>query len=269
VPEVAEPGIPARRGRWSAVVLPIVGAVAAVGLWWLSTVVFRASTIYLPAPPDLIDAVREPGHPTLLMEKTWETLRVTLIGFGIAMGGGFLIALLLAAFRSVERAALPVLVALNSVPKVALAPLLVVWLGFEIRPKVVMVILICFFPIVVATMAGLAATPADLGELTESLSASRWQSYVKVRVPWALPQIFVGLKVSVPLAVIGAVVAETNNPNSGLGSAIVLASQQLNTPLAFVCLVLLAVLSTALFYLIVTLEWLLLPWARAIAVQKT
>jgi NitT/TauT family transport system permease protein len=121
---------------------------------------------------------------------------------------------------------------------------------------------------VVATMAGLASTPAELGELTESLSASRWQTYLKVRVPWALPQIFVGLKLSVPLAVIGAVVAETNNPNSGLGSAIVKASAQFETPLAFVCLVLLALLSSGLFYTVVGLERLMLPWARAISVQK-
>jgi NitT/TauT family transport system permease protein len=247
----------------------VVGVLVAVSVWWVAAVALDVGSLFLPAPPDLVEVVRQSGRAGYLMDRTWETLMVTVLGFAVAMAGGFLIALLLAAFQSVERAALPVLVALNAVPKVALAPLLVVWLGFEIKPKVVMVVLICFFPIVVATMSGLASTPADLGELTESLSASRWQTYLKVRVPWALPQIFVGLKVSVPLAVIGAVVAETNNPNSGLGSAIVRASQQLETALAFVCLVLLALLSTVLFYTVVVLERMLIPWARAIAAQKS
>lgn len=257
-------------GRWrsSVVALPLIGIAATVGLWWLVTAVFEISPLFLPGPPDLIESLREPGRGQYLLDRSLETVQVTLIGFGIAMIGGFVVAVLLATFRSVERATMPVLVGLNAVPKVGLAPLLVVWLGFEIRPKVVLVVLICFFPMVVATMAGLASTPAELGELTASLSASRWQTYVKVRVPWALPQIFVGLKLSVPLAVIGAVVAETNNPNSGLGSAIVKASAQFETPLAFVCLVLLALLSSGLFYAVVCLERLMLPWARAISAQK-
>jgi NitT/TauT family transport system permease protein len=265
---VESTGSPAR-WRSSAVALPLIGIAVTLGLWWLVTVMFDISPLFLPGPPDLIESLREPGRGQYLLDRSLETVQVTLIGFGIAMSGGFAIAVLLATFRSVERAIMPVLVGLNAVPKVGLAPLLVVWLGFEIEPKVVLVVLICFFPMVVATMSGLASTPAELGELTESLSASRWQTYLKVRVPWALPQIFVGLKLSVPLAVIGAVVAETNNPNSGLGSAIVKASSQFETPLAFVCLVLLGLLSSGLFYLVVGLERLLLPWARAISAQKS
>lgn len=265
------PGKPTGRpARWrsSVVALPLIGIAVTLGLWWLVTAMFEISPLFLPGPPDLIESLREPGRGQYLLDRSLETGQVTLIGFGIAMSGGFVIAVLLATFRSVERAAMPVLVGLNAVPKVGLAPLLVVWLGFEIEPKVVLVILICFFPMVVATMSGLASTPAELGELAASLAASRWQTYLKVRVPWALPQIFVGLKLSVPLAVIGAVVAETNNPNSGLGSAIVKASAQFETPLAFVCLVLLSLLSSGLFYLVVGLERLMLPWARAISVQK-
>jgi NitT/TauT family transport system permease protein len=260
---------PRKRHGWvSMIVLPTIGTVVVIGAWWLVTVVFDISKLFLPAPPDLIEAFVQPNRPMYLLERTGETVEATLIGFAVAMVGGFVIAVMLSGFRALQRTTLPVLVALNAVPKVALAPLLVVWLGFEMKPKIVMVILICFFPIVVATMSGLASTPADLGELIASLSASRWQAYLKVRVPWALPQIFVGLKVSVPLAVIGTVVAETNNPNTGLGSAIVKSTQQLDTSLAFACLILLALLSTVLFYLVVGVEWLALPWARAIAARK-
>jgi NitT/TauT family transport system permease protein len=173
--------------------------------------------------------------------------------------------MMLTAWKAVERATFPLLVALNSIPKVAVAPLLVVWLGYGPKPKIVLVVLICFFPIVVSTVAGLTSTPADLGELARSLSASWWQGYVKVRLPWALPQVFVGLKLGISLAVIGAVVAEISSPNQGLGAVIVLSGSSLDTPLAFAAIVLLALLSIVLFYLIVALERLLLPWARAIS----
>jgi NitT/TauT family transport system permease protein len=111
-------------------------------------------------------------------------------------------------------------------------------------------------------MAGLTSTPADLGELARSLSASRRQAFVKIRLPWALPQIFVGMKVAMPLAMIGAVVAEISSPNSGLGSIIVKSGASLDTPLAFAAITLLAVMSVILFYAIVALERLLLPWVR-------
>jgi NitT/TauT family transport system permease protein len=129
----------------------------------------------------------------------------------------------------------------------------------------VLVVLICVFPIVVATMAGLTSTPAELAELSRSLSASAWQTYLKIRLPWALPQVFTGLKVAVSLAVIGAVVAEISHPDGGLGAVIVLSGMSLDTPLAFAAIVLLALLSTALFYLVVGLERWLVPWSRAIA----
>ncbi|WIM93598.1 ABC transporter permease [Actinoplanes oblitus] len=243
--------------------LPIAGVVGTVVLWWAATAVFGIRQIILPAPPDIVAAFR--AQPGYLIRETGATVSETLAGFGIAVALGLLVAVLLTAWRALERAALPVLVALNSIPKVALAPLLVVWLGFGARPKIVLVVLICVFPIVVATMAGLTSTPAELGELSRSLSASRWQTYVKVRLPWALPQVFTGLKVAVTLAVIGAVVAEINNPSGGLGAVIVLSGMSLDTPLAFAAITLLALLSTALFYLVVVLERWLVPWARAIS----
>lgn len=249
--------------RWYPLALPVVGATLAIGLWWGATVVFGIRSFFLPAPPDIVAAFL--AQPEYLLREAWATLRETVIGFLIAVVAGLLIAMALTASRSVERATLPLLVALNSIPKVAVAPLLVVWLGFGQKPKIVLVVLICFFPIVVATIAGLTSTPADLGELASSLSASWWQAYVKVRLPWALPQVFVGLKVAISLAVIGAVVAEINNPNQGLGAVIVLSGTSFDTPLAFAAIALLALISIVLFYLVVALERLLLPWARAIS----
>lgn len=245
--------------RWSP---PVLGVTGAVALWWATTAVFGIRPFFLPAPPDIVTAFR--AQPSYLLREAGVTLTETVVGFAVAVVAGMALAVALTAWHLLERAALPVLVALNSVPKVAMAPLLVVWLGFGLRPKVVLVVLICFFPIVVATMAGITSTPAELGELSRSLSASFWQAYLKIRLPWALPQVFVGLKVAISLAVIGAVVAEISNPSGGLGAVIVLSGMSFDTPLAFAAIVLLALLSTALFYLVVALERLVVPWARAI-----
>src|SRR5690606_14910422 len=129
-------------------------------------------------------------------------------------------------------------------------------------PKVAMAATICFFPVMLATMAGLSSTPADLSELVRSLSASRWQHYRKVRIPWALPQIFVGLKLGMVLALIGAVVAEIHRPGDGLGSVILTATATGNMALSFAAIVLLMVISIVLFYSIVLVERWLLPWSR-------
>ena len=243
--------------------LSLAGAIVAVAIWWGATIVFHIEKFFLPSPADIAGSFRE--QPDYLLEQTGNTLVSMLTGFGIAMAAGLALAILLAASSTIERATLPLFVALNAVPKVAIAPLLVAWLGFGSRPKIVMVVLICFFPIIVSAAAGLASTPAELGELVRSLSASWWQTYVKVRLPWALPQIFVGLKVSMGLAVIGVVVAEINSPQSGLGSVIVLSGQSLNSSLAFAAITILALISVALFYLVVGIERLLLPWAKEIA----
>ncbi|MBE1487359.1 ABC transporter permease [Plantactinospora soyae] len=252
-----------RTRAWANVGLPVLGAVIAVGLWWLVAELFDISSFFLPSPPDVVSAfLRLPGY---LLRETWVTFLETVIGFGIAAAGGLVVAILLAASWVVERMTMPLMAAINSVPKVALAPLLLVWIGFGPEPKIVMVVLVCFFPIVVSAMAGLTSTPNDLRELARSLSASWWQTFVKVRLSWALPQIFVGLKVATSLAIIGAIIGEVVNPDRGLGSVIVSSGTSADTPLAFAALTLLALMGAGLFYLMVGLERLLVPWARAIS----
>jgi len=248
---------------WLNAALPALGAALAIGLWWLLTTVLKIDPFYVPSPPDVVDSFLR--TPQYLLEETWITVQRVLIGFGIAVAGGLIIAIALAASRTVERMTMPLLAAVNAVPKVALAPLLLVWMGFGNSPKIVMVVLVSFFPVVVSTMAGLTSTPADLRELARSLSASWWQAFIKVRLSWALPQVFVGLKVATPLAIIGAVIGEVVNPDHGLGSVIVGSGTSSDTPLAFAALVLLALTGVALFYLMAVIERLLVPWARAIA----
>jgi NitT/TauT family transport system permease protein len=247
---------------WTNAVLPALGVIITIGAWWLITSAFHIDPFYVPSPPDVVDVFKR--IPSYLFEQTWITLQRVLIGFAIAVVGGLVIAIILAASTTVERMFLPVLAAINAVPKVALAPLLLVWMGFGDSPKIVMVVLVSFFPVIVSTMAGLSSAPADLRELARSLRASWWQTFVKVRLIWALPQVFVGLKVATPLAIIGAVIGEVVNPDEGLGSVIAGSGASNDTPLAFAALVLLAVLGVVLFYLVAGIERLLVPWARAI-----
>jgi len=248
---------------WNNAALPAIGVIVAIALWWLACLVFHIDPFYVPSPADVVRAFLE--TPQYLLDESWVTIQRVLIGFAIAVTAGLVIAVTLAASRTVERMAMPVLAAVNAIPKVALAPLLLVWMGFGDSPKIVMVILVSFFPVIVSTMAGLTSTPADLRELARSLKASWWQTFVKVRLTWALPQVFVGLKVATPLAIIGAVIGEVVNPDQGLGSVIADSGQNSDTPLAFAALVLLAVIGVVLFYLVAGVERLLVPWARSIS----
>ena len=250
------------RTRLANMGLPVLGAAVAIGLWWGGTVVFEVKPFFLPSPPDIVFRFLE--QPGYLLREAWATLTETLIGYGIAVVAALLIAIVLAASRTVERATLPLLIGLNSIPKVAIAPLLIVWLGYGPKPKIFLAVLICFFPLVVSTMSGLASTPSDLGELARSLTASWRQTYLKVRLPWALPQIFVGFKVAISLAPIGAVVAEVYNPDRGLGAVVALSTSSADTPLAFAAIALLAIISIGLYYLVVALERVALPWAKQI-----
>lgn len=240
--------------------LPVLGVVVTLSAWWWVTWQFSIPTFWFPAPADVAEAFRDNAEH--LIDQAWITVYETLAGFAIGAAAGLLCAAALVASPALERAVLPLIVALNAVPKVALAPLFMVWFGLNHAPKIAMAASICFFPIMIATMSGLSSTPAELSELARSLSATRSQHFRKVKVPWALPQVFVGLKLGMTLAVIGAVVAQIARPSGGLGTVILLAQQNANTSLIFAAIVVLTVISVALFYVVVAVERLLLPWAR-------
>jgi NitT/TauT family transport system permease protein len=238
--------------------LAALGGVATVLLWWLSVVALGVESYLVPTPPAVAGAfLRLPGD---LLAAAAVTLSETVQGFALAAAAGVAIGAALAASEWVSRAMYPALIALNAVPKLAFGPLLLVWLGFGPGPKVVMAALMAFFPIVLATATGLGTAPADLVELTRSLAASRVQTFRWVRWPAAIPQIFVGLKTAMPLAVIGALVGELFGATEGLG--FVIQNAGADTALAFAAITLLAVLSIVLFYALVLLEKRLAPWIR-------
>jgi NitT/TauT family transport system permease protein len=246
--------------RTAAILLPVLGLVLAIALWWLATIVFSIEAYLLPSPPDVISAFR--AQPGYLMSQTWVSLLETVEGFLLSIVVGVPIALAIVRSTVLERLIYPLLLAVNAIPKIAIAPLLVVWMGFGQAPKVIMVLLVCFFPVVISTATGMKSTPVELVELLRSLNATRTQEYFKLRFQYALPQIFVGLKVAISLAVIGSVIAEFVGATSGLGYVIVQSGASADTALAFAAMGLLGLVSIALFYGLVLLERFLLPWAE-------
>lgn len=241
------------------VVLPALTLVGLVGIWWLATIVFGWEKFIVPTPLDVWEEAKL--QRDMLPDHFRTTLVETLQGFALAIAIGVPFAVAIAYSRLLELTIYPALVALNAIPKIAIAPLLVIWMGFGAGPKIAMVVLICFFPIVISTATGLKSTPAELVELARSLSASSFQQFLKVRFPAALPYVFVGLKVAIALAVIGAVVGEFVGATEGLGYLIIASGQNANTTLAFVAIALLSLMSIVLFYAVVLVERLVVRWS--------
>jgi NitT/TauT family transport system permease protein len=241
------------------VLWPVLGLLIALAAWWALTAGLGIAPVVLPGPLDVADGFRRYG-PALLAESG-STLAGSLLGFVISALVGVLIGTVIASYRPFEKMFSPLLVAFNAVPKVALAPLMLIWFGYGTTPVLAMAFMVCFFPIVLATATGLASTPADLAELARSMNASWAQTFRRFRLPAALPQMFIGLKVAMPLAVIGVVVGEMQYGESGLGMIIVQTSGQGDTPTAFAAVVLLAVISIVLYYALVLAERVALPWA--------
>jgi NitT/TauT family transport system permease protein len=265
-PATAEPAGGTRRRTVLAVAWPLLGLAVAIGLWWAGTALFSINTVVLPSPPAVIDGFGR--YHEFLVDEAWHTTAATVEGFLLSVAVGVLLGMAIAAWGPFERMFSPLLVAFNAVPKVALAPLVLIWFGYGRTPILAMAFMVCFFPIVLSTATGLSSTPADLAELARSMNASWLQTFLRVRFPAALPQIFVGLKVGLPLAVIGVVVGEMQYGGSGLGMLIVQTSGQADTASAFAAIALLSLVSIVLYYVLVLLERLLLPWVRATTSQR-
>jgi NitT/TauT family transport system permease protein len=241
-------------------IAPLVGLAVTAAAWWIAVSALHVHAFLLPPPAEVVRAFTQ--RPAYLMDQTGVTATESGLGFLIAAGIGLVIGAMLAASTLLTRTFLPLLVAGNAAPKVALLPLLTAWLGFGLAPKLVMVVLLAVFPMILATAAGLSSTPSDLVELGESLTATRWKSFRLLRFPHALAQIFVGAKIAMPLAVVGAVIGELGNSSEGLGYVLALGAGGGDVPLAFACFVLCALLGIVLYYAVVAIEWLVVPWAR-------
>jgi NitT/TauT family transport system permease protein len=243
-----------------AALYPLIGIAAILVVWQLYVTIFHVNRVVLPGPLDIARATL--ANWQILFRETWPTFFESVLGFALALVIGIPAAVGVANSRVLNRALYPILIATQSVPKVAVAPIILVWFGIGFKSKLVIAFLVAFFPIVVDTAAGMRATPAGLLELARSLRASRWQIFLKVQFPAALPSVFAGAKVAVTLAVIGAVIGEFIGSLNGLGNLLLSANAQLDSPLAWAALVWLSVLGIVLFGAVVLVERLVMPWAQ-------
>jgi putative hydroxymethylpyrimidine transport system permease protein len=246
---------------------PIAIVLGLIGLWELAAnldVIANALHIepfLVPSPSDIAQSLWT--DRSLLVDNGWVTLQEVLAGFAlsVAAGVGFAVALHLSPM--LRRAFYPLLVASQTVPIVVVAPILVVWLGFGIGPKLAIIALICFFPITVNTLDGLRSVDPDLVKMMRTLDASRWQTFRRVEGPTALPYFFSGAKIAVAVAVIGAVFGEWAGSSSGLGHLIQQASAQLQTARTFAAVVVLSALAILLFGLLAVIERRVAWWGPA------
>lgn len=253
---------PARRRsggrRWLDRASPILVVLGVLSLWEFGVRAGGVPAYLLPPPSSIVQRIFADWR--MLAGHTWVTTGEILAGYVLAVVVSIPLAALLARFRPLENALYPLLVASQTVPKVAIAPLLVVWFGFGVLPKVLIVFLICFFPIVVDALIGFRSVPREVLWLSRSMGASQWKTFRKISIPAALPNIFAGLKVASTLAVVGAVVGEFVAADRGLGYQLIVANGVMDVQLSFALLIVLSVLGVVLHALLDLLERAALPW---------
>jgi ABC-type nitrate/sulfonate/bicarbonate transport system permease component len=237
---------------------PLLFGVAVVLLWQAYVAISGVRESIFPSPLEVGRAlVRD---RSVLLSGGWSTLSEILLGFAAAIVVGVSLAVAVSSSRLIERALYPWLVVTQMIPVPAIAPVVVLWTGFDLRPRVIVIALVSFFPIAVNTIDGLRATDAELVGLLRTLGAGRRQLFRVARLPAALPYLFSGLRVSAALAVIGAVFAEWVGSSGGLGYLILTYSSQTETPDVFASIVVLAVIGVALFAAVGIAERLAIPW---------
>lgn len=241
-------------------VLPLLTFAVIVFAWEFGTRAFAVPTYILP-PPSRIMSGYGAVDLSRWIEHVWATLRVALMGYGVAIAVSLPIAVGLAKSELMSRAIYPLLVVIQSVPIVAVAPIIIVVLGTDDSPRVVITFMISFFPLVVSMTTGLMATPPELLELSRSLRAPGYREITQIRLPFATPYIFSGLKISITLAVIGAVVAEFVAAEKGIGYFIQFSTSMFRLPQAWAGLLVLIAMSLILFQIVSLVQKLLFPWS--------
>src|SRR5438874_5577488 len=242
----------------SRIVRPLLFIVGLFVLWEVVIDLFRIPPYLIPAPLAVVKQLIA-EWPRLLAESAVTTY-ATLGGFALSIAFGIPIAVWIAYSRTVESYVYPLLVFSQSVPKIAIAPLFVVWFGFGIIPKIIAAFMLGFFPVVVSTVAGFKSVDPDMLDLARSMKASRWQTFVHISLPNAVLSIFAGLKVSVTLAVVGAVVGEFVGSNSGIGYLLQIANGNFDLPLMFAALTVLSLIGVLLFAAVDLVERFTIPW---------
>jgi putative hydroxymethylpyrimidine transport system permease protein len=239
---------------------PAVLICAVILLWQWATGFFKVQAWLLPSPSEIFTALHVDWP--LIQSNILPTIEETLVGFSLALVIGIGLALVIHYSRVMEHALYPWIIASQTIPTIAIAPILVVWFGYNLTPKILVVALFCFFPIVVSTVDGLNAADADMMNMMRTLGASRWKVFRYVEFPGALPAVFAGLKIAITFSVIGAVLGEWVGSTEGLGYLLLQSTAQFQTARGFAILAVLSAMGIALFITVSLLQRLLMPWWR-------
>jgi len=245
-------------GRLSQYLPAVTMILMLLAVWQAATMIWDIQKWLLPSPVQIGKAALEARK--LLGPHVGQTAKETLLGFAVALGAGTLLALAIDFSATLRRAIYPLLVVSQTIPTIAIAPLLVIWLGYGIWPKIIVVGLVCFFPIVVSLADGLRSADPDLIALLQSMGATRRDVFFKVRLPGAMPAFFSGVKIAITYSVIGAIMGEWVGASRGLGIFMLRATNSFRTDWVFVAIAITALMSIVLFLLVAVLERALLPW---------
>jgi NitT/TauT family transport system permease protein len=226
--------------------------------WELAVRLFGIKEYLLPPPTKVWTEFVKRYDP--VMASAWVTTQEILAGFALAVVVSIPLAAAIAYSRFMENAVYPAIVFLQIVPKIAVAPLFIIWFGFGFTPKVLLVFLLSFFPIVVAAIAGFKSVDPDIMDFARTTGAGGWRLFAKIRLPQALPHIFTGLKVGAALSATAAVVAEFVASDKGLGYLLLQYNGQLETPMVFAIIVLLSLIGLAVYYAVEVVERFTIPW---------
>ncbi len=248
-----------RRIAWN--LLPPLTFVAIVGLWWAAIELFRIPAYLLPGPGGVF--ARLVTDAALLWTHSKVTLTEILLGFGLTVVAAIPLGLVIALSPLAKQLVYPPLMLMQLVPKIAVAPLFLVWLGFGMESKVLLTVLMTFFPLLLASISGFQILDDRLLYLTQSMGATRWQTFRYLRFPAALPVIFSGIKTSATIAATAAIVAEFVGANKGLGYVLLRGTSTMDIELVFAVLVVLTIVGIAVNYVVELCEWAMTPWQRA------
>jgi NitT/TauT family transport system permease protein len=244
---------------WSRALKPLSFFLSLVALWQLATLVVAVPHYILPSPWQILTKIWE--IPDRLLQHTLYTLSEVLAGFVLAVVGGVVLATLIVHSRFLAERLYPLLVITQVTPQVAVAPILVVWFGAGDLAKILVAFLVSFFPMVVNTATGLQRVDPELLDLVRAFGTSRWRIFLLIRLPNALPYVFAGMRISIALAVIGAVVGEFVAATKGLGYLVFTGTANLDTRLTFASITILATMGITLFWLVGVARSFALPWA--------
>ncbi len=237
---------------------PVAGVLVFLAIWQAGVMIYKMPVYLLPAPTDIAYTFVD-EFPKLLRHG-WITTYEMLLGYALAVAIAVPLAIAMTSSKRFDEFVMPTLLFFQVVPKVAVAPLFLVWFGVGVMPKILVAFLISFFPIVIDAAVGLRSMSPEMTDLARSMGATRMQVFARFRLPTSLPYLFSGLKVAATLAIAGAVVGEFVGADKGLGYLLLVTNSNMETSLMFAAIVALTIIGLTFFYLVELVESILIPW---------